>query len=171
MYFCSIFYWSLCLRELNKYVSLKTARFECKKGRFAISWQIPFRFCHFSRPFYLYKIRLIWPGDNCLWTEFMQNCLRSYKSRFQWSLSPKELMRRRFAFLALKKMDKAKTVFIQRRRLQAHLGKKEENLIATNSLVSLLMSCSLKYFFRDKWRHMFFLGDGRSSATNMIRIR
>ena len=40
-------------------------------------------------------------------------------------------MRRRFAFLALKKMDKAKTVFIQRRRLQAHLGKKEENLIAT----------------------------------------
>ena len=105
-----------------------------KKRRFAISWQIPFRFCHFSRPFYLYKIRLIWPGDNCLWTEFMQNCLRSYKSRFQWSLSPiwkKELMRRRFAFLALKKMDKAKTVFIQRRRLQAHLGKKEENLIAT----------------------------------------
>ena len=83
----------------------------------------------------------------------------------------KELMRRRFAFLALKKMDKAKTVFIQRRRLQAHLGKKEENLIATNSLVSLLMSCSLKYFFRDKWRHMFFLGDGRSSVTNMIRIR
>ena len=127
-----------------------------QKKLLAISWQIPFRFCHFSRPFYLYKIRLIWPGDNCLWTEFMQNWLRSYKSRFQWSLSPKKGWCAGDLHFALWKKWIKRKLFLYKDvvwELVCALREEGENLIGTNS--PLLMSCSLKYFFRDKWRHMF----------------
>jgi hypothetical protein len=71
------------------------------------------------------------------------------------TIAKKGLMRRRFAFPALNKWIKRK-LFLYKDvvwELVCALREEGENLIGTNS--PLLMSCSLKYFFRDKWRHMF----------------